>query len=50
MSEQQANQHQGGSSLSNNTALIVLFWAYVTLPLLWALYRTFGNISILFTG
>jgi hypothetical protein len=50
MSEQQANQQQGESSLSNNTALVVLFWGYVTIPLIWALYRTFGNISALFTG
>jgi len=35
---------------SNNTALIVLFWAYVSIPLIWALYRTFGNIAALFGG
>lgn len=43
-------QQQETHSASNNKALIFLFWAYVTIPLLWAIYRTFGNISALFTG
>lgn len=45
-----ADQQQERSSRSNNTALIIAFWAYVTIPLIWALYRTFGNIVALFTG
>jgi hypothetical protein len=27
-----------------------VFWAYVAIPLIWAIYRTFGNIMALFTG
>jgi hypothetical protein len=49
MSEQ-ANQQQEHHPLTNNKALVVLFWGYVTIPLIWALYRTFGNIAALFTG
>lgn len=44
------NQQQQTSSASNNKVLILLFWTYVTVPLIWAIYRTFGNISALFTG
>ena len=44
------NQQQQSGSASNNKALIFLFWAYVTVPLIWAIYRTFGNISALFSG
>lgn len=44
------NQQQETHPLSNNKALMVLFWAYVAIPLIWAIYRTFGNIAALFTG
>jgi hypothetical protein len=44
------NQQQQTGSASNNKVLIFLFWAYVTVPLVWAIYRTFGNISALFSG
>ena len=44
------DQSQETHDLSNNTVLMVLFWAYVTIPLIWAIYRTFGNIAALFTG
>ena len=44
------NQQQETHGLSNNKALVFLFWAYVALPLVWAIYRTFGNIVALFTG
>ncbi|MEJ7871872.1 MAG: hypothetical protein WKF67_06405 [Rubrobacteraceae bacterium] len=45
-----AENQQQSSSASNNKALIFLFWAYVTVPLIWAIYRTFGNISALLSG
>lgn len=45
-----ADQQQARSSRSNNKVMIALFWAYVTIPLIWAIYRTFGNIMALFTG
>ena len=44
------NQQQETHNLSNNTALVALFWAYVAIPLVWAIYRTFGNIAALFGG
>ena len=44
------DQQQETHNASNNTALFIAFWAYVTIPLIWALYRTFGNIVALFTG
>lgn len=44
------DQQQETHPASNNTALVILFWAYVAIPLVWAIYRTFGNIVALFTG
>lgn len=44
------DRSQETHDLSNNKALMFLFWAYVAIPLVWAIYRTFGNIMALFTG
>lgn len=44
------DRSQETHNLSNNKVLMVLFWAYVTIPLVWAIYRTFGNIAALFGG
>ena len=50
MAQEQTSQQQERHPVSNSTPLIILFWAYVSVPLIWALYRTFGNIAALFTG
>lgn len=48
MSEQTNEIGQGGSS--STWVLVLLFWAYVSLPLAWGVYRTLLNVGALFTG
>ncbi|MGI8648913.1 MAG: MFS transporter small subunit [Rubrobacter sp.] len=45
--EQTDDVGQGGSS---SWVLVLLFWAYVALPLAWGVYRTLLNVTALFTG
>lgn len=40
----------GEAQSSSSWVLVLLFWAYVGLPLAWGVYRTLLNVGALFTG
>ncbi len=48
MSDQSQGSDQEASSSSK--ALVVLFWAYVAIPLAWGVYETSVGVAALFTG
>lgn len=47
-----ANGNNGGGEApsSKSWLLVAVFWAYVTIPLAWGVYETFGGISSLFNA
>ncbi len=43
-------QQEGGGQASSSTALVVVLWALVLIPLLWGVYQTLTGVVALFAG
>ncbi|TCJ20127.1 oxalate:formate antiporter [Rubrobacter taiwanensis] len=44
------NRESGGRPSGGSWILVILFWAYVMIPLAWGVYQTFDGVMALFAG